>query len=131
MRPSEKRPRNLGFYLVVFFPSLFSLLMIGVLVMSQNEQDLIETKRQPGMDEEVPEEDRLFRFVCTHNEQDPLGAPVGSDNAAFIMSAHVRGPDLLRLLVGESQIRQACTADSHTRHEGRVIAIEYRVERIK
>ena len=62
---------------------------------------------------------------------DPLGGAVHSENAAFLMSAWIEGPELDALAVGDSQTREATTADGYTHEQApfKKARIRYRVTR--
>lgn len=82
---------------------------------------------------------KMFRFCVVNGSSagaDPLGGAVPSGNAAFLMSAWIKGPELDALEVGEAQTREATTADGYThesfpgtRTEFKKARIRYRVTR--
>ena len=85
---------------------------------------------------------KMFRFCVLNGPNacaDPLGGPVGRDNAAItLMTTHFSGHPIDELEIAESQVREATTADRKTysrpqmpnRAEVKLENIRYRVTRV-
>ena len=72
----------------------------------------------------------LFSIRVVHSGSDPLGDDITLGHSFFIMTTHVSGKEYKELAIGETCIRESCTADGRQVIGGKTQWIRYSVGRV-